>query len=65
VVDKITRIRDTMRKLHKVTLSIGIATYPKDGLSYMELYKNADSAMYSVKRNGQDGYGFFIDTCQL
>lgn len=38
--------------------SIGIATYPNDGETYTQLYEKADRAMYSVKRNGKDGYAF-------
>lgn len=40
------------------TCSVGVALYPQDGTSYMELYKKADSAMYEVKRNGKNNYAF-------
>lgn len=39
--------------------SIGIARYPQDGVSYTELYKKADKAMYSVKHKGKNDYAFF------
>lgn len=38
--------------------SIGIAAFPNDGETYTQLYEKADKAMYSVKKNGKDGYAF-------
>ena len=38
--------------------SIGVAVYPRDGRTFEELYKAADSALYSVKRNGKNGVAF-------
>lgn len=38
--------------------SIGIARFPHDGKNYTELYKKADEAMYSVKKNGKNSYAF-------
>ena len=40
-----------------ITLSIGIAFYPKDG-NDIELIKKADTAMYFVKNNGKNGFHF-------
>ena len=39
----------------EVSLSIGIALYPIHGSDKTALTKNADSAMYEVKKNGRDG----------
>jgi len=39
--------------------SIGISVYPDDGLSYTELYKNADLAMYEAKKCGGNNCKFF------
>ena len=39
--------------------SIGAAVYPRDGRPFEELYKAADSALYSVKRNGKNGVAFY------
>jgi|GEM_PF-5741754 diguanylate cyclase (GGDEF)-like protein len=39
-----------------VTASVGISTYPVDGRDAETLMKNADSAMYSAKRNGRNSY---------
>ncbi|MBF0467951.1 MAG: diguanylate cyclase [Desulfamplus sp.] len=38
----------------KVTISIGIAEYPKDAKTEHELVQNADYAMYSSKKNGRN-----------
>jgi diguanylate cyclase (GGDEF)-like protein/PAS domain S-box-containing protein len=45
-------------ELH-VTASIGISVFPDDGLDVETLIKNADAAMYQVKKNGRQGYQFF------
>lgn len=42
-----------------VTISIGIAIYPKDANDISELMKKADTAMYFVKENGKNGYFFY------
>jgi len=39
--------------MHKVTLSVGISTYPKDGKEKAELLDKADHAMYFSKRHGR------------
>jgi len=39
---------------HKVTVSIGIATYPHDGMSAEALIKHSDDALYLAKRNGRN-----------
>jgi diguanylate cyclase (GGDEF)-like protein/PAS domain S-box-containing protein len=41
------------------TASIGLAVFPDHGVSEDELIRNADLAMYQVKRRGKDGVGFF------
>ena len=42
-----------------VTTSIGISTYPADGLNAETLIKHADSAMYQAKERGRNNYQFF------
>ncbi|RNB88412.1 EAL domain-containing protein [Brevibacillus nitrificans] len=42
-----------------VSASIGIAIYPTHCASEEELLKNADTAMYEVKKNGKNGHQFF------
>jgi diguanylate cyclase (GGDEF)-like protein/PAS domain S-box-containing protein len=41
------------------SVSIGIATYPKDGLDVCTILKNADAAMYMAKRTGKNAYCFY------
>ena len=42
-----------------VTTSIGVSVYPDDGADAETLIKNADTAMYQAKENGQQSYQFF------
>ena len=42
-----------------VTASVGIAHYPKDGLSFSELYHCADLALYDAKHKGKNRYSHY------
>lgn len=42
-----------------VSMSVGIAVFPDNGLTISELIKNADIAMYSAKNSGKNSYRFF------
>ena len=42
-----------------VSASVGVALYPDDGLEATVLLKHADTAMYTVKRNGKDGVSHY------
>ena len=43
----------------KITASIGICYYPKDGNDYETLMKNADLSMYHAKDSGRNTYKIF------
>ncbi|MFL8148716.1 diguanylate cyclase domain-containing protein [Clostridioides difficile] len=40
----------------KVTCSIGIAIYPKDGTTFKEIYARSDKALYQAKNMGKNNY---------
>ncbi|WP_341279031.1 EAL domain-containing protein [Paenibacillus sp. FSL H8-0537] len=42
-----------------VSASIGIALYPQHGMDTSQLLKNADTAMYEVKKKGKNGYQYY------
>lgn len=45
----------------QVTVSIGIALYPADGLTVEELMSHADVALYKAKENGRNQYCYCQD----
>jgi diguanylate cyclase (GGDEF)-like protein len=45
----------------RVTASIGISTYPVDGLNEQTLTKNADIAMYQAKEDGKNNFQFYSE----
>ena len=65
-VTRILALADTVKNLsfaemngHHITISIGISFAPEHGTCYMDLYKNADTALYETKQNGRNGYFLF------
>jgi diguanylate cyclase (GGDEF)-like protein len=60
-IAKANQIRSHIKKLasltkyrRQITASIGISTYPQDGLNVAALVKSADEAMYTAKRLGRN-----------
>jgi diguanylate cyclase (GGDEF)-like protein len=43
----------------RVTVSIGISSYPEDGVDEQTLTKNADIAMYQAKEGGKNNFQFY------
>lgn len=43
----------------KISASVGVAHYPNDGKNPEELVQFADTAMYSAKKGGRNGYRYF------
>jgi diguanylate cyclase (GGDEF)-like protein/putative nucleotidyltransferase with HDIG domain len=44
---------------HHLTFSVGVATYPEDALTAVELVAAADQALYHAKREGKDRFSTF------
>ena len=67
MIDDVSQI--TREKFHELqieelkgrtlTTSIGIAYAPDHGVTYIDLYKHADMALYETKRNGRNGYTLY------
>jgi diguanylate cyclase (GGDEF)-like protein len=49
----------------RVTTSIGISTYPADGLDEQALMKNADIAMYKAKEEGKNQFQFYSESLNV
>ena len=67
VCDKLQRLIASFKKYGiengfpgRLSTSIGVAIFNKDGKTYEELFKKADAALYEAKRNGKDQYKFSI-----
>jgi two-component system CheB/CheR fusion protein len=43
----------------RFTISLGVALFPDDGRSFVDLIKNADTAMYQAKKAGRNQVAFF------
>lgn len=46
---------------YSISASVGIANFPENGLTYEELYKKADIALYNSKREGKNRHTIFND----
>lgn len=49
------------RRSHRtnISVSVGIAVYPDDGVTFQELYKKSDIALYQAKLEGKNRFRFF------
>lgn len=56
---KIKEPMEVDNQIFHVGLSIGVAIYPQHGISSEELLKNADIAMYEVKKSTRDGFKIY------
>lgn len=50
---------DTNQQHYSLGASIGVSVHPQHGNDLAQLLKNADNAMYGVKKNGKSGYQVF------
>ncbi len=67
ICDKLQHLSSSFKKYGidhgfpgRLSTSIGVAMFNKDGRTYEELFKKADAALYEAKRNGKDQYKFSI-----
>ncbi len=68
IIDRANKIASAFKNTYsgehndyKISGSIGIACYPKDGKNYEELYKASDKALYQSKLRGKDCYTFYTE----
>ena len=52
---------NTFLSIFDFSVSIGIVIAPNDGMTFIDLYNNADKALYYVKQNGKGGSHFYSD----
>jgi len=64
ILDRISELQIVQSHPVKVSGSIGVAFYPKDGSDTTTLMKNADIAMYEAKNSGKDQCKFFTQALQ-
>jgi len=70
--ETIEKIRDTIREPvelndqnFQVTCSMGLASYPNDGLDADTLLMNADAAMYRAKEMGRNNYQLYTSEINI
>ena len=68
----IEKIRDTIREPvdlndqnYQVTCSMGLASYPNDGVDAETLLMNADAAMYRAKEMGRNNYQLYTSEMNI
>ena len=58
VIEQIARPFDVKNIEVVISASIGISLYPQNGTTAEELIRSADKAMYEIKRQGKNDFGF-------
>lgn len=61
ILNAVARPFILMEQEFRVTASIGISIYPKDGLDEETLNKHADIAMYQAKGEGKNNYHYYSE----
>ena len=63
IMHRFTKIFSIKNKKIKVTLSIGIALYPKNGKHL--LIEKADAAMYYAKKHGKNNFKIYNNSIRI
>ncbi len=61
ILSTVARPFELLGQEFRVTASIGISTYPQNGLDEQTLTKNADIAMYQAKEEGKNNFQFYSE----
>ena len=61
MMDKFLRIRIPEDESYQVHCSVGVALGKPGQDDFNKLYRNADLALYHIKRNGKNDYAFFTE----
>ncbi|WP_372739292.1 diguanylate cyclase domain-containing protein [Neptunomonas sp.] len=59
IISSINEPIEILGNVLQIGASVGIAIFPADGHTCVELIKNADTAMYAAKRSGKNNISFF------
>lgn len=54
--DMVNVVHKTIKGETKVTASLGVSIYPKDGKTFSELYRTSDIAVYAAKSEGRNKF---------
>ena len=65
IISELRKPHPTGEHVLRITVSIGLSTYPEDGEDAETLIKNADTAMYHAKKSGRDNFQFFRSDMSL
>ncbi len=67
VHERATMICEALRKTYtsggksvSISASVGISSFPNDGLHFDILYQRADLALYTAKKQGKDSFEFYL-----
>ncbi|MFS0784719.1 diguanylate cyclase domain-containing protein [Bacillus sp. 1P06AnD] len=72
VMEKAQALMDVFRrsftgrhKEYKISGSVGVAIYPRDGKCFNDLFEHADNALYAAKKQGKDGYCIYSEQLKM
>lgn len=68
IVERILEVNQKIIKIGDVEIhpsfSVGVSFFPDNGLTYEQLMKNADLALYEAKNHGKNRYCFYNKFCE-